>query len=246
MSADRLRHTEGAGLTLGQGGPKAFKSAEVRQKVEAFDAPDRFQLQGGKGYDPATRQKCLDGSQIIRRHKGLPRSDYLSDVDAELTPAVKDVDPIQMDMEAYLVQRCPRHRKIAVALHGYYRKAMKVTVAPKWTFLSLWQEIVECTDEIYKAGEKEELNIWRTLKTGERSIWRIHGVRSARLCVLKSLIPPEAMHPNPWTWHIHPCLLTPTTDNSLDLRGNPEDELQLETVHMKNKCAPANLDPTLF
>ena len=37
-------------------------------------------------------------------------------------------------------------------------------------------------------------------------MWHIHGVRSARLCVLKSLIPPEAMHPNPWTWHIHPCL----------------------------------------
>ena len=110
---------------------QVFDSPQTRNKVEKLHAPDMFQLQDGKGYDPDMRQKWIDGTRFVQRRQGGPFSMYLLDIDRELSSPLSDLGPeMYSDLDAaklerfrsYLRQRRPEYNTVADRLCFLYRK----------------------------------------------------------------------------------------------------------------------------
>ena len=250
----------------------AFESADVRKAVEALQAPDRFRGPEGQGYDPAMRQKCLDGTRVVERQDGELRSAYLQGLDAELSPLLRDIDPEMEGLGAHVKQQCPRHHKVALDL---LRLFQKLGGAQKWTARSLWCEIMSSTDEIYEAAERLEPEFRNVLAD---SLERAGLVVSRESLIFGPLKDPVRVYEKAHDDYVDrfaeglptACvadiirarvvcsngkgmlkLLESLARQRAPEPSSPQQHTadpppHLELVRLKNKCAPEQVDPTHF
>ena len=81
---------------------KAFENDEMRERVERLASPDSFRLADapenahrdadGSAYNPKMRQHCADGTRVIQKREGEPKSTYWKQLVKQLEPVLSDLD----------------------------------------------------------------------------------------------------------------------------------------------------------
>ena len=117
---------------------------DEREKVQALYCEDKFLRR--RAYDPALRQRNVDGTRVVQECTGAPQSIYLQELHAELSPLFcEDPNLKQMtpEHEALLGSRA---KKVVVRLRNLAQREGR-------TMADLWTDIVSRTDEIYVVVE---------------------------------------------------------------------------------------------
>ena len=240
---------------------QAFESSDVREAVEALNAPDRFLDQNGERFDPEMRQRCLDGTRTVKRRQGRPHSTYLRHLDAELSAVLQNLDPELQGLDAHLKQHCPHHHKVASDLILLFKK---LDSPGKWTLLSLWQEIMACTDEIYQVAERLEPEFRKVLEALVQEARLPTTSESLQFGPLKNPVRIYEKAQDDYEGRFTEGLAEACVADVARARVVCHDGRamcnvllllarhfrsglsHLELVRMKNKCASKNLDPTHF
>ena len=240
---------------------RAFESSDAREAVEALNAPDRLLDENGEGFDPEMRQRCLDGTRIVQRRPGRPNSTYLRHMDAELSPALQNLDPEMQGLDVHLRQHCPQRHKVASDLILLFKK---LDSPGKWTLLSLWQEVMACTDEIYEVAERLEPEFRKVLEALVQEAGLPITSESLQFGPLKNPVRIYEKAQDDYQGRFTEGLTEACVADVVRARVVCHDgqamcnvllllarqfstgQSHLELVRVKNKCASKNLDPTHF
>jgi hypothetical protein len=151
-----------------------FASPELRRSIESVGAEDRFIWHAAPDkafrapdqicYDPKMRQLCADGSRVVKRWGGDPRSRYLQEANLLINPVLDwldqelqsmKLDCTDADVEAMVNKRFHDRGENSIKLLGKLgRLQQKLVSKQALTARELWVAIMANTDEMYEVVEE--------------------------------------------------------------------------------------------